>query len=270
MRDAHYAMAPRVLFVLSFYALPALVHGIGAAATPRAALLNAIAPLERGFKATTQQKKEVAEAIETLARSTSQQYVPDISGDWELIYTDAPDILGLDMQAGPFSTCKRIGQQISEADGTIANVIEYGPRPWAASLVSPLIQQVEADRLQQRVITSFERRSDEPTKVDLKIRGAAFMPKQLLGVSLDALPPLRLGGFVEPPFGSFEVLYCEGPEGPPTGIDAAALEPELEELCEIDGLAGLGVCASIRVIRTAQGYYSINRRMTPAEGWGDA
>ena len=40
--------------------------------------------------------------------------------------------------------------------------------------------------------------------------------------------------------------------------------------CDVRGLAGLGVCASIRVIRTAQGYYSINRRMTPAEGWGDA
>jgi hypothetical protein len=260
--------ASRTVVVLCTLLL-GIVHGIGVAATPRAALLNAIAPLERGFKATAQQRKEVAEAIETLARSTSQQYVPDISGDWELVYTDAPDILGLDVQAGPFSTCTRIGQQISETDGTIANVIEYGPRPWAASLVKNVISQVEGDRLQQRVITSFERRQDEPTKVDLKIRGAAFVPKQLLGVSLDALPPLRLGGFVEPPFGSFEVLYCEGPEGPPTG-EAAALEPEMEQLCELEDFSSIGPCASIRVVRTAQGYYSINRRMTPAEGWGDA
>ena len=89
----------------------ALVSGIGVAATPRAALLSAIAPLDRGFKATNEQRKEVTKAIQALADSTSQQTVPDISGDWELIYTDAPDILGLDVQAGPFTTCTRIGQQ---------------------------------------------------------------------------------------------------------------------------------------------------------------
>ena len=155
--------------------------------------------------------------------------------------------------------------RISETDGTIANVIEYGPREWASNIVA----QAKGDRLQQRVITSFERRTDDPLKIDLKIKGAAFLPKQLLGVSLESVPPLKLSGFVEPPFGSFTVLYCEGPEGPPTG-DAAALEPEMEELCEVDGFEGLGVCASIRVIRTAQGYYSINRRMTPMEGWGEA
>ena len=89
----------------------AIVSGIGVAATPRAALLSVIAPLDRGFKATNEQRKEVTKAIQALADSTSQQTVPDISGDWELIYTDAPDILGLDVQAGPFTTCTRIGQQ---------------------------------------------------------------------------------------------------------------------------------------------------------------
>ena len=44
--------------------------------------------------------------------------------------------------------------------GTIANVIEYGPRAWAANLVG----QAKGDLLQQRVITSFERRTDAPTK----------------------------------------------------------------------------------------------------------
>jgi hypothetical protein len=150
-------------------------------------------------------------------------------------------------------------------DGTIANVIEYGPREWASSLIA----QAKGDRLQQRVITSFARRNDEPCKVDLKVRGAAFLPKQLFGVSLEAAPPLRVQGFFEPPFGSFEVLYCEGPDGPTRG-EAAALDPEMEDVCDLDGLSGLGVCASIRVIRTQQGYISINRRMTPDEGWGAA
>lgn len=241
------------------------VDAAGAAAAPRAALLNMLPPLDRGFAASAEQRREVAAAIQVLASATSQQYIPDLSGDWELLYTDAPDILGLDVQAGPLATCTRIGQQISEADGTITNVIEYGPRQWVPSLVG----SAAGDLLQQRVITSFQRRTAEPTKVDLKIRGAAFVPKQILGVSLASVPPLKLQGPVEPPFGSFEVLYCEGPEGPPTG-DASALEPAMQDACELDGLAGFGNCASIRVVRTLQGYYSINRRMTPVEGWGEA
>ena len=216
-------------------ALP-LTAALSSTATARAALLNAIAPLERGFKADKQQRLAVESAIKELAASAPLQALPDISGDWELIYTDAPDILGLDAQAGPLVTCTRIGQQISEADGqaawsecassqhpvrhltasepgpqalatlwnragggggrlvsagerlpvrrvllvptrgrpqppppdlaadlhagTIANVIEYGPRAWAANLVG----QAKGDLLQQRVITSFERRTDAPTK----------------------------------------------------------------------------------------------------------
>lgn len=245
--------------------LPEMVCGLGAAATPRAALLDLIAPLNRGFGISREQRQAVTAAIEALAATRSQQFVPDIDGDWELIYTDAPDILGLDTQAGPFLTCTRIGQQISEAEGTITNVIEYGPRGWASSF----IEQIQGDRIQQRVITSFARRSDVPTKVDLKIKGAAFAAKQFLGVSLDSLPALQARGIIEPPFGSFDVLYCEGPEGPPTG-DAAALEPEMEAVCELDGLAGFGNCASIRVVRTQQGYYSINRRMGAGDGWGEA
>jgi len=255
----------RCVFTVAFLASLQPVDAAGAAAAPRAALLNLLPTLDRGFAASAEQRREVARAIEELASSTSQQYIPDISGDWELLYTDAPDILGLDMQAGPLATCTRIGQQISEAEGTITNVTEYGPREWVPSLFG----SATGDRLQQRVITSFQRRAGEPTKVDLKIRGAAFVPKQLLGVSLDSVPPLKLQGPIEPPFGSFEVLYCEGPEGPPTG-DAAALELAMQEACEVDGLAGFGDCASIRVVRTLQGYYTINRRMTPAEGWGEA
>ena len=123
----------------------------------------------------------------------------------------------------------------------------------------------EGDRLQQRVLTSFRRRDGSPNQVDLKIGGAAFLPKQLLGVSLEAVPPLKVQGFFEAPFGSFEVLYCEGPEGPPE-----ALVPEMAAACQVDGLAGFGNCASIRVVRTQQGYVSINRRIAEGDGWGSA
>lgn len=248
--------------VSAFLSIIFASHASSTATSPRTALLDLLAPLDRGFRASQEQKKAVAAAINVLA-SSSQQSVPDISGDWELIYTDAPDILGLDAQAGPFLTCTRIGQQISEAEGTIANVIEYGPRAWATSLV----RQSKGDRLQQRVITSFARRTDEPLKVDLKIKGAALLPKQILGISLQAFPPLKLEGILQPPFGSFEVLYCEGPEGP--RLTDAAAEPELEAACDLEELSEFGRCASIRVVRTQQGYFAINRRMAEGDGWGD-
>ena len=101
-------------------ALVPLTASLSSTATARAALLKAIAPLERGFKADKQQRLAVDSAIKELAASAPLQALPDISGDWELIYTDAPDILGLDAQAGPLVTCTRIGQQISEADGQAA------------------------------------------------------------------------------------------------------------------------------------------------------
>ena len=44
-------------------------------------------------------------------------------------------------------------------------MIEYGPREWAASLIG----QAKGDLLQQRVITSFERRADAPTMVGVEI-----------------------------------------------------------------------------------------------------
>lgn len=253
-------LVPYVVLILSVGA-DALLD-VGAA---RSALLSAIQPTNRGFGASAEQQQAVRTSIEELAAVSPQKMIPDITGDWELIWTDAPDILGLDAQAGPFNRCLRVGQQISEADKTIMNVIEYGPREWVSSLVGGVQPDVASDVVQQRVVTGFERREGSPTTVDLKIRGASFQPKQLFGVTLDAVPALKLGpGPVELPFGTFEVLYCEGP------MEAPALAEDMAEACEIDGLSGYGECAPIRVIRTQQGYYSINRRMGPAEGWGMA
>jgi hypothetical protein len=231
-----------------------------AVAAARSALLDVIAPLKQGFDASSEQQKEVTAAIENLAMLAPAKDVPDISGDWEQIYTDAPDILGLDSQAGPFLTTTRIGQQISEANGTMANVIEYGPREWGSNLV----WQINNDRLQQRVITSFRRLDEEPTKVNLRIKGAAFIAKQAFGISLESLPPLKLGGGEDSEglaFGSFEVLYCEGPDGP-AALETSVLDPEMKTDPSH---------TRILVKRTAQGYYGISRQINdPSDGWGDA
>jgi len=52
-----------------------------------------------------------------------------LDGDWELMYTDSPEIIDL-AKSGPFRKVSRIGQSIDATAGTIASVIEYVPRRW--------------------------------------------------------------------------------------------------------------------------------------------
>ena len=203
-----------------------------AVATPRAALLDAIAPLNRGFSAKPADRKAVAAAIDALAKAApAQQVVPDIGGDWELVYTDAPDILGLDAQAGPFVRCSRIGQRISEGEGTIENVIEYAPASW---LPLDAISASE-DRVQQRVCLTYE--VEKGTRCVCQVNTFGVNPQTFFGVNLRSSPPLKLPEApFKVPFGNFDVLYNDG---------------------------------DIRVVRTIQGYYGVNRRITAEEEmWG--
>ena len=157
----------------------------------KSALLAALDGIDRGFAATSSQRKAVTSALEALKAVNPRPTdgAIGLSGDWELLYTDAPDILGL-KNAGPLAELRRVGQQIDAEAGTIENVIEYEPREWATSLFSNL----KGDRLQQRVVTSFARREGAPATVDLKIRGVRLLPRQALGVSLESAPPLQLLG----------------------------------------------------------------------------
>ena len=134
----------------------------------------------------------------------------------------------LGLRGGPLASLRRIGQQIDTRAGTIENVIEYEPAKW-----NPLVATLgaEQDRLQQRVLLSYEYSGN---RCNLKIAGTAFRFQQILGVKLNSLQPLTLKGVLEVPFGSFEVLYNDG---------------------------------ALRIVRTQQGYYSINRKMDPDEGW---
>ena len=188
-------------------------------------------PDARGFSATGAQRREVTALIDALVAcdpaSSAPDGRPDLTGDWELIYTDAPDIIGL--QAGgplPLSTLGRVGQRIDAAAGTIANVIEYSPPAWApAALGEP------TDVVQQRVLLEYE--ADGP-RCTARLSGVALRAKRLRGAE-SSLPPLQLRGPVALPFGSFDVKYNDG---------------------------------ALRVVRTAQGFVSINRRCAPDEGWG--
>lgn len=204
---------------------PAAMSTTTAAETYKAELMEQLSPIDRGFKATAAQRRSVNELLKKLARCESPPGM-SIDGDWELAYTDAPDILTLN--GGPLATLKRIGQQIDERQKTIANVLEYTPAGWLTSLSS----DVANDSLQQRVLLTYE---VDGSRYNLKIVGAGFNAQKVVGIDVSAAPPLRLQGPLAAPFGQFELLYNDG---------------------------------TLRVIRTQQGYFSVNRRLDPADGWG--
>merc|ERR1711935_241386 len=91
-----------------------------------------------------------------------------ISGKWTLIYTDAPDITGLDTSRNPFSTATlgRIGQDCNPP--FVKNVIEWKRPSWASSLP---FSGNENSRILQKVVTSASASPDKPNLVNLKIAG---------------------------------------------------------------------------------------------------
>jgi len=208
-----------------------------AAGLPRQALLDAIKPLDRGFRATSDERKRVAGLITTLASTAPALSAEGLGGEWELLWSDAPDIVGSSFGtitgagglSSPFADAARIGQSIDAAAGTIANVIEYRPPAWLASAAPGLA----SDRLQQRVLLAY---TTSGTRCELTVRGAVVAPRMALGVSLLALPPLTLQGDLSLPFGSFEVLYNDG---------------------------------ELRAVRTKQGYFGVNRRLPDGQSWDE-
>jgi len=85
--------------------------------------------------------------------------------------------------------------------------------------------------LQQRVLLSY---TAIGSRVELQLLGTEFRAGKVLGVDLSAAPPLTLQRDLSLPFGSFEILYNDG---------------------------------SLRVVKTAQGYWGVNKRLPPGEGW---
>lgn len=201
----------------------------------RQALLDAVLPLDRGFRATAADRQRVAGLIRALVIEAPAVSAAGLDGEWELVWSDAPDIVGSSFGtatgvgglSGPLATAVRIGQSIDADACTIANIIEYQPPAWLASALPGLA----SDRLQQRVLLSYV---PIGTRCELIVLGAAVAPRTALGVSLRALPPLELKGSLSLPFGSFEVLYNDG---------------------------------QLRAVRTQQGYFGVNRRLPEGESW---
>lgn len=186
----------------------------------RQLLFDAIEPLERGFKATAEQRAEVSRRIDELAKlSPTPEPTAELGGEWTLIYTDAPDIISI--PTGPLASLSRIGQEIDSSAKTIANVIEYKP----SALASGLVSSASGDSFVQKVFTDYAVASS--TEVRLDIKGLGLAPKQVLGFEVPKIFRLSIKGPLTLPFGRFEILYLDD---------------------------------EIRIIRTGQGWCSVNRR----------
>ena len=225
----------------------------------------------RGFTASAGDKKKVNDIVESLkllrtisepAKSYYDQSTistptttPTLSGKWTLIYTDAPDITGLDTSRNPFSTAKlgRIGQECSPP--YIKNVIEWVRPDWAKDL---LFSGSDESRILQKVVTTGSATESEPNVVDLKIAGLELeagktkdevtnysktdnnnviesIQSKGLPAGILSMNPIDLKGPLNPPFGRFEILYLD------------------EEF---------------RIIRTSTNYLAINRRIVDkSEEW---
>lgn len=203
--------------------------------------------------------KMVAATSSTSGSGTSEDASKSctLSGKWTLIYTDAPDITGLDTSRNPLSTSElgRIGQECSPP--YIKNVIEWKRPEWARSL--PFSGSDET-RILQKVVTSASASPEKPRIVNLKVAGleleagsstnggggdddssspatsdlSSRIEKDGLIAGLLSANPVDLKGPLNPPFGQFEVLY---------------LDDEL------------------RIIKTYQNYLAVNRRIPKGEEW---
>jgi hypothetical protein len=241
-------------------------------------LLELAERTNRGFQASASDRKRARELIFDLARfnptpepaspyytkandsnNGDQETEPPTStlaGKWTLIFTDAPDITGLDTSRNPFSTAKlgRIGQECKPP--YIKKVIEWRRPDWAKDL--PLSGSDES-RVLQKVVTSASATPDKPLMVDLKVAGleleagsnsdeetnsssagepesdiASRIQKQGIPAGLLSMNPVDLKGSWNPPFGQFEILYLD---------------------------------EDLRMIKTGQNYVAVNRRIQEGEEW---
>ena len=225
---------------------------------------------QKGFSATSAEQKKARDVIYDLARynptsepaspyyetsnhpAIDDAQSPSLVGKWNLMYTDAPDITGLDTSSNPFSAAKlgRIGQQCNPP--YIKNVIEWRRPDWATNLPSfiPDLSGTDDSRVLQKVVTSASASPEKPFTVNLKVSGLELEAGdsstgndgndddlrrriEKLGIPsafLSQSGPIDLKGPLSNiiPFGQFEILYLD---------------------------------EDLRIIRTGQNYVAVNQRI---------
>jgi hypothetical protein len=211
-------------------------------------ILSLAASTARGFEATPSERDQMKDLIFDLgdtfdgaaAEPAAPYYEdaeirfyddkPTLEGSWTLVYTDAPDITGLDAGSSTplpsLAQLGRIGQSCKPP--YITNVIEWVKPSWAQNLPSFLLPGEDTNaRILQKVVTEAKAVPSRPTQVDLTLVGLdvtarmsydndtsennlqeAIKEKGLL-VGFLKTNPLELRGPLKTPFGKFTILYVD-------------------------------------------------------------
>lgn len=224
----------------------------------QSSLLDLAQETERGFRASREDRQRARHLIDHLSSlsptvdparayykdgdETNKNAGPSLAGNWELVYTDAPDITSLQSQNG-LAELGRIGQVCEPP--FIKNVIEWIRPSWTNGL--PLTGTQDS-RILQTVVTQARASPNQPNTVNLKVAGLelssedAGEPGEFLDdvSSKGLLPallikqPVKLSGPLLLPFGRFEILYLDD---------------------------------TLRIVKTNQNFVAVNRRLPANEAW---
>ncbi len=258
--------------------------------------------VKRGFDATNEQRKEISKVIQQLASlnptkepaaayyetiksnamgdnddqgQDGRQSAPSLSGKWTLIYTDAPDITGLDPSASaaaslippppPSAKLGRIGQQCNAGEKTIKNIIEWKRPDWLGNILNGAAAASTDDssnsRVLQKVVCEASASPERPFVVDLTLVGFELVGETAPGGSSSSGGGGGASSSSEktklPGLASFSSILNEGPASILSKIPISLRGPlkapfgkfEIQYLDE-----------EIRIVKTGQGYYAVNLR----------
>jgi hypothetical protein len=137
--------------------------------------------------------------ISKLAKDLAGYSLPlEVSSEWDLLYFDAPDVLGF--RGGPLSQLVSIRQKIV-GTAQLDIVLEYKPSDAMAALTNAFLNDVENDRLEQTVM--FDYQKEPMNKINLKLKGTKIDASRFGSLPLLESP-------VTLPLGSFKVLFNDG------------------------------------------------------------
>jgi len=176
---------------------------------PKEALLAALDNQQRnneisvaGFGASDSDKSRIVQLANELLDSN---YVLPLSppSEWNLLYNDAPDILGF--RGGPLSKLVSIRQKVISPQ-RLEILLEYQPSDGMTTTLSNIAnvlsflpqENVQEDRLEQTVLFDYERKS--MNMIDLTIKGTKIDSSRF-----GSIPTIEGPGSL--PFGSYRIVF---------------------------------------------------------------
>lgn len=165
--------------------------------------------VDRGFSASTQQRKQVLDTVAALeASATCEEPLEDerLLGDWTLVYTNALDIVSLALLR-PVAAVAGVYQNVRARDGgkfDVINVVELEP---AVAPVANLFWGRTCSRLEVAAVGT--RRADEPRKIDITFERGRIRQETFGGYEIPASAPSLSWPFGASPVGFIETTYLD-------------------------------------------------------------